>query len=341
MPENKIHTRLHHIKDFWNRTLWDLDLNPLSPIKRRGVIILRIFAIILKSFKSDKCPVHAAALTNITLMSLVPALAFVFALAKGFYPPDKLSSDFRSSVSDLPQDIQDVLVTLLTKVQETDFSTMGTISFVLITWTVLSLLGKIEATFNGIWGIKNNRKLIVKVKEYFFTLLIVPTILAITTSINTALKNPDLIDYLKDLFGTFYLLYNVILVLLTPLTVTAAFTYLYMFLPNTKVKFMPAVGAGFITALLWISLQWLYVTFQIGVASNNAIYGTFASIPLFLAWLSSCWMLILLGAEISFAIQNYNTYEDESLAINYSNSTKLNLAVCLTRDAADYFFDGR
>ena len=126
-------------------------------------------AIILKGFKNDNCSIHAAALTNITLMSLVPCLALIFALAKGFIPSDRLTMEFTELISGFPPGAQDVLLELLNKVKNVNVSAMSGISFAIILWTVISLLGKIENTFNNIWGIKISRPFITKVKEYFFT----------------------------------------------------------------------------------------------------------------------------------------------------------------------------
>ena len=150
-----VHNKLKEFKEFWNRNLWRTDINPLSPQKRFGFIGLRIIAIIIKGFKNDKCSIHAAALTNITLMSLVPFMAFIFAIAKGFYSSEKLSSEFAALIAELPPGAKEVLNTLLEKVLSINVSAMSGISMVIIVWTVISLMGKIEHTFNNIWGIKS------------------------------------------------------------------------------------------------------------------------------------------------------------------------------------------
>ena len=124
------------------------------------------------------------------------------------------------------------------------------------------------------------------------------------------------------------------------MTTALAFTYLYKFLPNTKVKFIPAFLAGIATTLLWQLLQWAYVKFQIGVSDFNAVYGTFAAVPLFMGWLYISWLIILFGAELSFAIQNHHTFEDESRSEEYSFKTQLSLALYLTRDLAAAFMKG-
>jgi len=340
VKKKSAHKKVQELREFWNRELWRTDINPLPPQKRFGFIGLRIIAIIIKGFKNDKCSIHAAALTNITLMSLVPFMAFIFAIAKGFYPPDKLNAEFAALISELPTGAKEVLNTLLEKVLSINVSAMSSVSMIIIVWTVISLMGKIEHTFNNIWGIKINRTFITKVKEYFFTLMIVPTIIVLSSSVTTALKNPRVTDSLKSYVGEAYVIYNILLIALAPMTIALAFTYLYKFLPNTKVKLIPAFIAGLVTAMLWMGVHWVYIEFQVGVANHNAIYGTFASVPLFLAWLYTSWMIILFGAEVSFAVQNHNTYEDENMAKKYSVTTKFNLAICLTRDIAGHFMKG-
>lgn len=333
--------KLNRVKLFFTHDLWRTDLNPLSPKKKYGFIWLRVLTIIFKGFKKDKCAIYAAALTNITIMSLVPTLAFIFAIARGFGFYKKLEEELKTGFASMNQGVRDLMLPLIKKLGELDMSGLGVIGLAIMVWTVISLLGKIEGTFNVIWGIKRDRSFITKVKEYFFILMIVPTSIIITTSVTTILRSPKITDFLIDKFGDLYSFYEILIFLLSPLSVALAFTYLYKFLPNTKVKFIPAFIAGIVTTILWQLLQFAYIKFQLGVSDFNAVYGTFATIPLFMAWLFSSWLIILFGAELSFAIQNHNTFEDESKSEEYSIKSQLSLALYLMRDLASHFQRGK
>ena len=341
MKESKIKSKFERTKKFFSFDIWRTDLNPLPPRKRFSFISLRVLVIIINGFKRDKCAIYAAALTNITIMSLVPTLAFIFAIAHGFGFYDKLKKKIESDLQSVGDKIQDFLLQMINNLEKMDMSALGIVGLAIMFWTVISLLGKIEGTFNVIWGIKRDRDFVAKIKEYFFILMIVPTCLLLTTSITTVLRSPKITDFLSGKFGELYSFYEMLIFLLSPLSMALAFTYLYKFLPNTKVKFIPAFIAGIVTTILWQILQWGYIKFQLGVSSFNGVYGTFATIPLFMAWLFSSWMVILFGAELSFAIQNHATFEDESKSEDYSTKSQLSLGLYLMRDLSSHFLRGK
>jgi len=118
------------------------------------------------------------------------------------------------------------------------------------------------------------------------------------------------------------------------------FTFLYIFMPNTKVRFTSALLAGIIAGTIFEFAQWVYITFQIGVAKNNAIYGSFAALPLFLIWLQLSWLIVLYGAELSFALQNVDTYEFESDALQASRRLKTLLSLQVTQRIVQNFARG-
>ncbi|MCM8527729.1 MAG: YihY/virulence factor BrkB family protein [Lentisphaeraceae bacterium] len=340
MNLQKVKDKLHRAKTFFTHDLWRTDLNPLSLKAKYGFISLRVLTIIVKGFQRDKCSIYAAALTNITIMSLVPTLAFVFAIAHGFGFYEKLKERIHSDLNSFGPELNEFLLNLIRNLEKMDMSAMGAIGLAIMFWTVISLMGKIEGTFNVIWGIKRDRDFITKVKEYFFTLMIVPTSVLVTSSITTALRSPKLSEFLSGKFGDLYAFIELLIFLISPISVALAFTYLYKFLPNTKVKFFPAFIAGIVTTIMWQILLWAYMKFQLGVSNFNAVYGTFATIPLFMALLYSSWMIILFGAELSFAIQNHQTFEDESKSEDYTVKSQLSLALYLMRDLAANFKKG-
>jgi len=341
MKQQKLKSKVDKAKKFFSFDIWRTDLNPLPPRKRFSFISLRVLVIIINGFKRDKCAIYAAALTNITIMSLVPTLAFIFAIAHGFGFYEKLKERIHSDIGSLGPRLKDFLLNLINNLEGMDMSALGAIGLAIMFWTVISLLGKIEGTFNVIWGIKRDRDFVTKIKEYFFILMIVPTSVLLTSSVTTALRSPKLADFLSGKFGELYTLVEILIFLISPISVALAFTYLYKFLPNTKVKFLPAFIAGIVTTIMWQILLWAYVKFQIGVSNFNAVYGTFATIPLFMALLYSSWMIILFGAELSFAIQNHATFEDESKSEDYSTKSQLSLGLYLMRDLASHFLRGK
>jgi len=222
-------------------------------------------------------------------------------------------------------------------VNNTNVATLGIVGSLLIFWTVISVMGKIERTFNTIWGVKNNRPLVRKFADYISVLLVVPLLLLATSSLTAVLSSNLLEPYLGPLFP----IYQGLAPYFNILPLIIAFSFLYIYLPNTKVKLLPALTAGIFTAILWQLTQWVYIRFQVGVANYNVIYASFSSIPLFFAWLYTSWVLILFGGELSFAVQNYRTFEDESRFREVSHASLHALAFLLVAEIAECFYQGR
>jgi membrane protein len=170
----------------------------------------------------------------------------------------------------------------------------------------------VEDSFNEIWQIKKGRTLIRRITEYLAITLVAPVLIfassGITIFIHTKVTNIESLSWFSHLDFAFKVFLKVISVALLGLM----FTFIYTVLPNTRVKFKSAIIAGIITAIAFDLLQWGYIAFQVGVARYNAIYGSFAALPLFLVWVQYSWFIVLFGAELSFAYQNVDHYELES-----------------------------
>jgi membrane protein len=177
---------------------------------------------------------------------------------------------------------------------------------------VFKVLGNIEHSFNQIWKVKRERTLARKLGDYLAIMLLSPILIIlqssatvfITSQITIVTQKIALLGFLSPLI---YFSYNLIPYFL----VWVLFTLIYLIMPNTRVKFRSALVAGLIAGSSYQILQGYYLAFQIGAARYNAIYGSFAALPLFLVWLQLSWLIVLLGAEISYAIQNVGHYEFE------------------------------
>ena len=328
-------------KQFIEHDVWHIDHETLPKMRALAITWCKVFIIVVKGFIKDNCTLHASALTNISIMSMVPMMAFMFAMAKGFGAYEKVKEIINSWLKGQSSGLNDVITKLMGMVDKTDFKAIGIVGVIVVFWTVLSTMGKIENTFNAIWGVKQARDFLTKCKEYFITLIIVPITILAASAINASISSPQIEQLILEKFSALYVIYLTILPLVSPLMVAFAFTYLYKFLPNTKVFFKPAFMAGIITTIMWSVTQWAYIKFQVGVSNAGAIYGTFASIPLFLAWLYTSWLIIIFGAEVSFAFQNYRSFEDESREKQPSFQSRLDLGFVIIKDIAESFYKGK
>jgi len=175
-------------------------------------------------------------------------------------------------------------------------------------YSVIKMLGGVEKTFNDIWGVSAGRPFHRKFADYLSVLMIAPILILASTGFNATLSSNRIFERLEDIEVVSSAVH--LLLRLTPLfALWIAFTFAYIFIPYTKVKFFPGLTAGIIAGTLWHIAQWGYIEFQVGVAKYNAIYGTFASLPIFVVWLQFSWIIVLLGCQICYAVQHQRSYQ--------------------------------
>lgn len=280
------------------------------------VKLVKTVNLTVKSFTSADVQSAACALTYRFLLALVPALAMIFAIGRGF----GFQNIIASSLFDFFPAQREALETAVTFVDGyLSSSSEGLfvgVGIVVLLWTLISLISAVENTFNRIWGIKKGRSLWRKVTDYTAIFLILP-ILMVCGSGLTAFMSSSIESHLP--FMTPVL--SVVLDIASAVFIWLFFTALYMLVPNTKVKFRNALPAGILTGIAYQVLQMLFVGGQVYVSRYNAIYGGFAFVPLLLVWLQLVWLFTLTGAIICYSAQSISEYAlDEDiygLSFNY------------------------
>ncbi len=321
-------------KLFLNRDLWELEPDSLSKARRHGLKFLRVCMLVVKGFKEDMCPIHASALTFTTVMAMVPFLVILFAIAKGF-GFEKASELLAQRTVDMPEAFQQAVTNLLQIVQSASAGTLGSVGTALFLWAAIKMLSSVEDTFNIVWGVKIPRTLIDKIRNYIVVLVAAPILLIVANA-----GIPVIMGFAAKLTWMGPLM-KLGLRAAPVLVMALAFTIIYIFLPNTKVKFCAAFTGALFSALCSIIFQVLIIKLGVGVTSYNKVYGTLAAIPLFLFWVQTSWMIMLLGAEVAFSIQNAGTYARERLAVNPSARSRLCLAFALMKKITAAFEAGK
>jgi membrane protein len=263
-----------------------------------GWLALQSFYLALRGAYLDRLPFQASAITFMSLLSLVPALAISFSLAKGLGYADQLekfllNSEFTASQAEIFQQI-------IGYVQRTQVGTLGVIGVVVLVATLVVTLSSVEETFNRVWEVRVQRGWVRRFTDYLSVLVVVPLVVLATTTIWAAVSSLELVQWFRGLaligpVATWGMGLGPLLML------TAAFMFIYLFLPNTSIPFWSAALGGAVAAAMWWGAQSLYLYFQIGVARYNAIYGGFALLPLFFIWLQVSWMVLLFGNELAHA----------------------------------------
>ena len=325
------------IKNAWifvSKTMWGIRLNKLDP--RKGFLVkqLRILSLAVQGFNEDKCLTKASALTYYTLFSIVPVLALVFAIAKGFGFDANLKAQLSAKYSEYGSVLSNAFIYADSLLATTKGGIIAGFGVVLLLWSVLKLLMNIEASFNEIWEIKRGRTWVRKITDYLTIMLVSPLFLIIAGGLTVAIQT--------KLGSIIYLgiITKLLIQLLAFINLALVFCMLYMVLPNTKVTFKAAASAGIISTVLFNILNWAYVKFQIGASNFNAIYGGFAALPLFLIWVQYSWYVVLFGAEIAFANQNVDHYELDHEIMNLSDRYKKAIGLMIANMVAKRFYEG-
>ncbi len=330
--------RLTQFIEFIKNDIWRVSLKEFSPIFAFFIRIIRIILFAVRSFIEEKIPIRASALTFYSLLSIVPVIAMIFGIAKGFGLETLLEKELRDSFSNQSEVLEQSIKFAHSMLETTKGGLVAGVSLLFLFWTIIQLLSNIEDSFNGIWRVENARSYLRKLTDYLSMMFIVPVLLILSSSatvfLTTQIKNItqefEILGYVSPMifFGLKLIPYILIWLLLT---------VIYVVMPNTKVNFFPALIAGIIAGTAYQATQWAYIAFQIGVARNNAIYGSFAALPLLLIWLQLSWFIILIGAVISASIQNASKQGFDKSASNLSISAKRLLALSILRVVIENF----
>jgi membrane protein len=316
--------------DFIAVDIWRLRLEDLPFGRSFAVKQLRVILLTLRGFDEDRCFARASSLTFNTLLSIVPVVAILFAVAKGFGFETMLKKEL---IEKLPGEAQQEVLLKVYEYAEsllevTKSGVIAGIGVVILFWSVINVLSQIEGSLNDIWEIKESRSWGRKFSDYLAIMLLSPLFILLSSSVTvyiqtqiTELTNQfELLGFISPLiFFSFKLIPYVLIWIL--------FTIIYVLMPNTKVTIKAGLLAGIVAGTIFQIVQWGYISFQVGTARYNAIYGSFAALPLFLMWVQISWWVVLFGAELSFANQNVDTYEYEPDSNKVSPAFKMVLTL--------------
>jgi membrane protein len=280
---------LKRILHFINVGIWEIRSKDPSLIKALPIKILRVVILSARGFMKDDCRKKASVLTYYSLLNIVPVFAVVFGIAKGF-GFEKL--------------IEKQILQMAQK-----GGIIAGIGVILLFWTIISIIGKIEESLNDVWEVKNPRTLARKFSDYLTMMVLAPILLIISSSATVLVAGQ--VRFFAQKAGLLAVLGPVIsffLNLLPYVSIWTLLSVLYLILPNTRVPMRAGILGGVAAGTVFQIVQWIYIKFQIGVAGYGAIYGSFAALPLLLVWIQMSWMIVLFGSEIAHASVNYETY---------------------------------
>ncbi len=281
------------------------NVNPLSPPPSTWRRILRVCIDAGRGFIQDDCYSRASALTFYSLLSIVPVLAILFGIAKGFGFEQALEIDISEHFHQQREIMDRLIAFARSSLLNAQGGVIAGVGVILLLWSVLGLLSNIESTLNAIWKIRLSRTYSRKIIDYLAVMIIAPlffvTSSSITLFLSTHITRTARESAIFEVISPFLLF----ILKLFPFFLSAVlFVFIYLFMPNTKVYLRSALLAGIVAGTAFQIWQWVYIHFQLLATSYGAIYGSFAALPLFLIWLQVSWLILLAGAELGFEIEN-------------------------------------
>lgn len=306
------------ITDIWKfltYDIWRITEDEVTRTKFSLYNIIKTLYLCINRFTKDRLANKASALTYSTLLAIVPILAILFAIARGFGFDNLMEHQIRSGLAGNVETTETILSFVDSYLSQTKSGVFIGVGLVMLLWTVTNLITNIEITFNRIWQIKKARSVYRKITDYFSMLLLMPILIVVSGGlsifVSTMLKEMENFELLAPILK--------FLIRLIPFVLTwLMFTGLYMFMPNTKVKFKHAIVAGILAGTAYQAFQFLYINSQLWVTKYNAIYGSFAALPMFLLWLQISWTICLFGAELTYAGQNVRNFSFDQDTRNIS-----------------------
>jgi membrane protein len=328
--------------NFLKKDIWMLPLKELPKGKSLMVKYVRVILLALRGFSEDNIFLRSSALTFYSLLSIIPLLGLGFGVAKGFGLDLYLEDQLRASLSNQEEVFNWIMGFTKTALESAKGGVVAGVGLLVLLFIIFQVMLSIEESFNKIWQVKKSRHWARMISDYFSIVFIAPLFFVLSSAATIYLNTQvaDLSQNLKILgfLGPMLLF----LVNLVPfLFLWIMLTVVYLVMPNTNVRFSSALLAAIFAGTLLYFFQWAYVFFQVGVSRYNAIYGSFAAIPLLLIFLQIAWMLVLLGAEIAYAYQNVEKYEFEAESQRISPLRKKTLSVYVLHLVVQYFKNGK
>lgn len=312
-----------------------------DPWQRRIVRYLRVIWLVARWEVYERVTLHAQALTYDTLLAIVPLLAVVMAVVKGFggmAPVANQLQDFIvDNISGAP-DVQSALVSYLRDfVVNLETSNLGAVSVLLLIFSVLSLLGHIESAINVIFGVRSQRPMITRFLTYWGILTLGPMLLAASFGMTATLGSVGPAGLVESLGELHFVMVHAASLLMT----WVGFTGIYLLVPYTAVPLRAAVPAAIVAGTFWHVGKFLYAIYASHAFTLHNIYGSLATVPLFILWLYVSWLLVLFGAQLAFALQHARTYRGDEENAPASIKTR-DLVICrLYLEVARDFFGCR
>ena len=319
--------------------VWDTDSTAMPKSQRVLVQALRITHCTLRDFLDGMLTLQAMSLVYTTLLSLVPLIAVSFSVLKGFGVHNQVEPMLFNLLAPLGDKGVEITQRIIEFVENTRAGILGSLGLALLFYTVVSLIQKIERSFNYTWRVTEHRPFAQRFSDYLSVVLLGPLLIFTALGITASVMHSPVMQQLMS-YETIGWLVKFITRLVPYMLVIAAFTLVYIFVPNTRVKVKAAFSGAVVAGILWETIGWAFASFIVTSAKYTAIYSAFATLIFFMIWLYLCWMILLIGASIAFYVQHpeYRTLQDRHFDLSIRMKEKIAL-LAMAAVSGNYYSD--
>jgi membrane protein len=294
--------RLSEIREFFLRDAWQIELSGLSPLRRRLVQSARVLFVLGREVLQGDLTLRAMSLVYTTLLSMVPLLAVSFSVLKAFGVHNQIAPLLNQFLAPLGPKGLELTGRIIGFVENVRVGLLGIIGLLFLFYTVITLIQKTEEAFNFVWRVRNPRPFSRRFSDYLSVILVGPVLVFSAIGVTASVMNFSVVQWLltHETIGPIVLSLGR---LLPYLIVIAAFSFMYVFIPNTRVRWRSALVGGLVAGVLWQTSGYLFASFAAG-SMQNVIYSSFAIVLLFMVWLYLSWFILLFGSQIAYFHQH-------------------------------------
>lgn len=290
------------IRNFLLEELWRHDVDSLGWLQRFSYKTLRLLFVLVREFANGQLNLRAMSLVYTTLLSMVPLLAVSFSVLKAFGVHNQIEPLLLNLVEPLGEKGNEIVVNVLGFVENMKVGVLGSVGLALLLYTVISLIQKIEGSFNYVWHAKSSRSLSRRFSDYLSVIMVGPVLVFSAIGMTASMMSSDVVQSIVTIepFGSLVVLFSK---LMPFILVILAFSFVYMFVPNTKVNFRSALVGAAVGGALWQTTGLVFAEFAASSTKYAAIYSGFAILVLFMIWLYLSWLILLLGSQVAYFYQ--------------------------------------
>jgi membrane protein len=297
------------LRNFFGEEIWELDLDSLSKARARAIKYLKVMMITIKTFANERIGFQAVALSFFSTMSVVPFIAILLGITGGLGMESNLKEMLYENFQSNQQTIDVVLGFADNIIVTAKSGLMGMFSAFIFFYVVIALMLNVEKVFNNVWMVEKSRNIFKRLMFIIGMLLLSPFVIMVFMASSFAYS--EFLNLLGLDWEVFGILKKILMWLIFAIVVTFVLSAMYKFIPNAAVRYGSAFRAAIPAAIAFTLVQYGYIETQVFVTRLSTVFGAFAAVPLFMAWINIGWFIILIGAQLSYAFQNVDNYNIE------------------------------